>query len=144
METQRPEPKGKVYSLVPCYLFEQKHFLTVQKVLQDSVSFFFLGLSNPQRTTEMNVYDEVREYEELKETEEKQYENHGAVDKICVSLKPMLMETLRDHIQSTVSLLSYQRYKTNCHIIAILKLCVIEACGDGTSKRPYPVSCKSY
>ena len=65
----------------------------------------FLGLSNPQNTT---IYDEIPEYEELKQNkEEKCYENNEMVEKIYVTLKPIVMETIRDHIQSTVSLTSH-------------------------------------
>ena len=63
----------------------------------------FLGLSNPQNT---NIYDEIPEYEELKENKvEKRYENNDVVDKMYVSLKPLVMETIRDHMQNAVSLL---------------------------------------
>ena len=62
-------------------------------------------MSNPQNTT---VYDEIPEYEELKQNkEEKCYENNEMVEKIYVTLKPIVMETIRDHIQSTVSLTSH-------------------------------------
>ena len=72
--------------------------------MYDFVSHF-LGLSNPQNIT---VYDEIPEYEELKEdkTENKEEnccENNEAAGKIYVSLKPVVMEKIRDHIQSTVS-----------------------------------------
>ena len=50
-------------------------------------------------------YDEIHEYEDLKQNrEETQYENKEVMDKIYVSLKPVVMETIRDHMQSTVSL----------------------------------------
>ena len=51
-------------------------------------------------------YDEIQEYEDLKQTkEEKSYENNEVVEKVCVSLKPMVMETIRDHMRSIVSVL---------------------------------------
>ena len=72
--------------------------------MHDFVSHF-LGLSNPQNIT---VYDEIPEYEELKQSKEaKHYENNEVVEKIYVSLKLLVMETIRDHIQSTVSLTSH-------------------------------------
>ena len=70
--------------------------------MHDFVSHF-LGLSNPQNTA---VYDEIPEYEQLKQNkQEKHYENNEVVEKIYVSLKLLVMETIRDHIQSTVSVL---------------------------------------
>ena len=49
-------------------------------------------------------YEEIHEYEHLKQDKEKKpYENNEVVDKIYVSLKPAVMETVRDQIQSNVS-----------------------------------------
>ena len=71
-------------------------------MLQNILISYFLGLSNPQNT---NVYEEIREYEELKQDEgQKCYQNKEVVNKIYVSLKPMVMERIRDHIRSSVSL----------------------------------------
>ena len=54
------------------------------------------------------VYDEISEYEELKQDkQEKQYENSEVVGKDYVSLKPRVMETMRDHMQSAVSMSSH-------------------------------------
>ena len=48
----------------------------------NTIVSFFLGLSNPQNT---NVYDEIHEYEELRQNkEEKRNQNHKAVDKIYI------------------------------------------------------------
>ena len=77
------------------------------KILHSFV-LHFPGLSNPQSTT---IYDEIPEYEELKQNkEEKTYVNNDVVDKSYVSLKPVVMETVRNHLQSTVSVL-YQSNK---------------------------------
>ena len=59
----------------------------------------------PPISESTTVYDEIHEYEDLEQNgEEKHYENNEVVDKIYVSLKPVVMEKIRDHIQSTVSL----------------------------------------
>ena len=81
-----------------------------KKILHEFV-LHLLGLSNPQNIT---VYDEISEYEELKQNkQEKHYENNEVVEKIYVSLKPVVMETIRDHIQSTVSVLCQPSVLTN-------------------------------
>ena len=46
------------------------------------------------------VYDEIQENGDLEQTNEKQYENS---DNIHVPLESMLMETVRDHMNSTVN-----------------------------------------
>ena len=80
------------------------------KILHDLGSHF-LGLSNPQNTT---VYDEIPEYEELKQNkEDKHYENNEVVEKIYVSLKPVVMETIRNHMQTTVSVPCQPNILTN-------------------------------
>ena len=57
---------------------------------------FFVGPPIPESTT---VYEEIHDYEELKQDkQEKRYENNEIVDKIYVSLKPVVMERIRDHI----------------------------------------------
>ena len=75
------------------------------------LSFFVGPPIIPESTI---VYDEIHDYEELKqEKEEKRYENKEVVDKIYVSLKPVVMETIRDHIQSTVSVFLYWPHNIN-------------------------------
>ena len=57
----------------------------------------------PESTTD---YEDIHEYEDLKQNKDgKRYENNEVVDKIYVSLKPKVMETIRDHITSNVSVL---------------------------------------
>ena len=53
------------------------------------------------------VYEEIHQYEALKQKfkNKKQYENTEVADKIYVSLKPLVMETIRDHMQTAVSIL---------------------------------------
>ena len=50
------------------------------------------------------VYDVIHEngYDDLKPKQEKRYENQEVVDKIYVSLKPIVMEAIKGHMQSTV------------------------------------------
>ena len=56
------------------------------------------------------VYEEIHEYEDLKQnqyegltpTQQERYQNHEAVNKIYVSLKPVVMQAIRNEIQSTV------------------------------------------
>ena len=62
------------------------------------------------------VYEEIHEYEDLKQDkEEKPYENNEVVDKIYVSLKPAVMETIRNHIQSNVSVFNVLIFTTQRH-----------------------------
>ena len=65
--------------------------------------FQFLVPPIPESTTD---YEEIHEYEVLKQNKDsKLYQNNEVVDKICISLKPEVMETIRDHMRSNVSVL---------------------------------------
>ena len=69
----------------------------------DKNMFLFLFVVQPisDSTTD---YEEIHEYEGLKENKkDKRYQNHEHIDKIYVSLKPIVMEKIRDHMQSNVS-----------------------------------------
>ena len=49
------------------------------------------------------VYEEIPEYEHLKETrDENRYENSDVADKIYVSLQPAVMQRIRHEVQSRV------------------------------------------
>ena len=74
----------------------------VEKILCTFNHSIFLGAPICESTI---VYDQIHEYEDLEQNkEEKSYVNNEVVDKIYVSLKPVVMEKIRDHMQSTVSL----------------------------------------
>ena len=75
------------------------HFWNVNTVLHEFV-FTFRGIS--AKESGLSVYNEDREYDELQQDqEEKRYENSEVADKIYVSLNPVVMETIRDHMRST-------------------------------------------
>ena len=75
---------------------KQTSYLTV------NISFQFVGPSIPENTS---IYQEIHEYEDLNQDKlEKPYENSKVVDKIYVSLKPTVMEKIRNHMQSAVSM----------------------------------------
>ena len=58
------------------------------------------------------IYEEIHEYEGLNPSKQERYQNHEAVNKIYVSLKPVVMQEIRNQMQSTVSV--------HCTIGAIL------------------------
>ena len=74
----------------------------MEKILSILNHSIFIGARISESTI---VYDKIHKYEDLEQNkDEKRYVNNEVVDKIYVSLKPMVMEKIRDHIQSTVSL----------------------------------------
>ena len=72
------------------------------------IYFQFVVPDIPESTA---VYEEIHEYEDLKQNQyeglhprqQERYQNHEAVNKIYVSLKPVVMQKIRNQMQSTVS-----------------------------------------
>ena len=79
------------------------------------------------------VYEEIREYEYLnQDKKEKPYENSEVVDKTYVSLKPAIMETIKEHIQSNASVFNASSFTKQIskpsqyyHVLGEITNCII-------------------